>query len=310
MTRLLSQAEVDALLQSYDAEPARPASTSETPFDLRAPLVLAGERLALTQAACEKIAARLGEALSIVLISESPVIAQFAGLLQQPATTVLGTLAPSEPVGALVDAAGEPLGALSFQSELALSIVDRLQGGEGTAPDGSRALSPVECLLFETALHRLVAYLDRNTPLAPLASGGLEADPLFGRLARRGGTLATAGFRVTAPTGEAVCRLLMTPVLVARLLADPPVRAVESCPPELVAALAKVPVRVEPVITGASLRVSDVRRMRPGHVVQLDTREGEPLALRLNGALMMRGYLKKRNAERVFEIASIGAVRG
>lgn len=305
MSRLLSQQEVDALLAEFAETPSGAEAAFETPFDLRAPLVLAGERLALVQAACEKLAQAIAESLTLLLVAEKPVNAEFTGLVQQPASTVLGTLAPGEPLATLLDEHQEVVGGLSLQTELALALVDRLQGGEGSAAGGPRALSPVELRLLEAALVRLVRHLDRNTPLRPLSGSRLEPEPLFGRLAGRGGVLVTAMLRLSTAGGTAIARLLLTPVLINRLAAQVEIKAVSSTPDELLAALAAVPVAVEPVVEGGSVRAFDLLRLRPGRVLQLDRRESDRWGLRINGALMARGQVVRNADQRLFRVEEL-----
>lgn len=307
MSRLLTQAEVDALLHSFGAETAGTPAGGALAYDLRAPLLLAGERLSLVQAACERLAAQVGDALSVVLAAERPLGGEFSGLVQQPAGTAIATLVQGEPLGLFVDESGAAIGGLAFQSELALAIAESLQGGERRliAP---RTLSAVEHRLLEGAFHRLVGRLDERSLLAPLRSGGLERDADFGRLAERGGMLAIAAIRLELDGGETGCRLLMTPLLASRLLADAPAPRRRETPQELRAALRRVPVTVEPTIHGVTVRVGDLRRLRPGHVLQLDLTEGDELGLRLNGALLATGVLRRQESQRLFEIRDLAPV--
>lgn len=308
MSRLLSQAEVDALLASFGSDESDLPSADAIPYDLRAPLLLAGARLSLVQTACERIAGEIADGLDAILVADRPIRAEFIRIDQHPAGTVLSTLVLGEPLGLLIDGAGEPVGALSFQGELALAVVDRLQGGEGSLA-GSRPLSAVETRLFEEALHRLARRLDARSALAPVRSGGLDRDPLAGRLAQRGGMLATAEFRIELAGAETACHLLMTPALTARLLDEAPQPSSRPAPPELIDAMRQVPVAVEPVITGAGLRVADLRRMRPGDVLQLDVAEHEELGLRLNGLLLAQGVLRRHETTRLLEIRQLAAAR-
>lgn len=304
MSRLLSQEEVDALLASFeqDGEEARDRGR-EVPYDLRAPMILAGERLAMVLASCDRLARHLGDVVTSLMAADRPVRGTFTGLVQQSASTVLATLAPTEPLGILLDEHGEAVGGLSFQTELGLAIVDRFLGGDGAVADRpSTTLSIVETRLLGEAMTRVARHFDQHTVLAPIKGGELETSPVFGKLAARGGTLATAMFRLATPVGDAVCRLLMTPVLANRLLAEEPEERGGPTPPELEQALDAVPVRVVPVVHGATLRMSDVKRLRPGQVVQLDIREEAPLAVRMNGELLARGRLRSDGKERVFEI--------
>ncbi len=302
MSRLLSQDEVDALLESFESGEDEPERASELRYDLRAPLVLAGERLGLVLAACDKLAPVLADGLTLLLAAEKPVRAAFTGLVQQPASTVLGTLAPSEPLGLIVGEDGETIGGISVKSELGLAIVDRAQGGQGSALDSVRALSTVETQLLDAALSRLVRHLDRYTLLSPVRPGGIETDPVFGALAARGGVLATALFRMTTSFGDAVCRVMMTPQLANRLLAEAPVEARGEAPARLKQALQEIPVALEPAITGSSMSLGDLRALQPGQVIQLDVVETEPVAIRCNEHLLGRGRMKRSGDDRVLEI--------
>jgi flagellar motor switch protein FliM len=206
----------------------------------------------------------------------------------------------------LLDHHGEAVGGVSIHPELALALIERLQGGEGYAHEGPRPLSAVESKLFEGVLAKLTRYLERETPLGPIQAGGMDSDPIFGRLASRGGTLATAQFRLTTPVGDAVCRLLMTPVLTNRLVAEAPLkREGQAAPAPLVDAVSRIPVTLEPVITGSTLRLIDLGRLAPGQVIQLDVREGDAIGLRFNGSLLARGGLRRQANERLFEIQEI-----
>ncbi len=304
MSRLLTQAEVDALL-AFDDAPSRRAGSLQTPFDLRAPVLLAGERLTLVQTACESVARVFAAAVGECLGAERAVRGVFAGLMQQPAAVLLATLAPGAPVGMLEGADGDLLGAVVLHPELALALIERLQGGPGRPQRGPRRFSPVELTLFEELLRKLTEQLDRETPLRPLRAGGVEATPLGGRLAQRGGALAAAQLRLTTPVGEAVCRLFMTPALANRLVAQAPVKHEGGAPAALLEALQRAPVALTPVIIGATVRVADLARLAPGDVLQLDVSEQQPIGLRFNGALLARAVLRGAGPERRLEIREL-----
>ncbi len=307
MSRLLSQEEVDALLASFEPGEEELSATGarEVVFDLRAPIVLAGDRLALVEAAAERIAEELGEILNILLAPEKAIEVAYAGLVQQPASTVLATMTALEPLGILLDEEESVVGGIALHGELAVMLVDRLQGGEGKAPEGARLLSLVEQRLLETALARIAGWLSARTSMGPISSGGLDHDPVFGRLAQRGGTLATAQLRVSTETGDLACRLLMTPVLVNRLVAEAPVVREDAPPPELVEAVGRARVRLEPVLSAGTIRLGDLRHLRPGAVLQLEATEEDPLGLRINELLLARGEIARRGPQRWFEVKEL-----
>lgn len=306
MSRLLSQAEVDALLNAFDSEAEEANGPKEELYDLRAPLVLAGERLALVQAACERLAKAFAESLTLLLIAERPVHGTFVGLSQQPAATVLGTLSIGEPLGLILDEHGETVGGISLQPELALALVDRLQGGEGFLDQAQpRPLSPVEKKLLGESLTRMTRHLARATTLSPITGGGLDGDPVFGKLATRGGTLASIQFRMSTALGDASCRLLLSPVLIHRLVTPREEISHIDTPAELYDSLAQVPVLVQPVITGSRLRLRDLRRVQPGQVIELDVAANEGVGLRLNGELLALGCFQRQGTDRAFIVENL-----
>lgn len=305
MSRLLTQAEVDALLTSFNGSPKRAAAAVQTPFDLRAPVLLAGERLALVQTACERIALVFAEVVGGFLGAERPVRGAFTGLIQQPAPTLLSTLAPGEPLGLLEDRDGQLLGAVTIHPELALALVERLQGGGGRPRQAARPFSPVESKLFEEVLDKLIEQLDRSMIVGSIQCGGVESAPLAGRLARRGGALAAGQIRLTTPVGEAVCRLLMTPALANRVVAQTPVIRKGDAPSALLDAVDRIPVAVSWAITGATANVADLAHLVAGDVIQLELREHEPLGLRFNGALLARAVLRRDGDEQRLEICEL-----
>lgn len=304
MSRLLSQEEVDALLASYDAPEVGAFDVGAVPFDLRAPLLLAGESLALVQAACETIAGRVGGALTPVLAADRPVHAEFAGLAQQPSGAALAMLAPGVPLGLFLDERRDPVGGLSLSSELALTIVDRLQGGNNTI-EQPRALSPVERRLLSGVFETLTRQLGVDSPLAPLHAGGLDDDPTLGRLAQRGGTLVIASIRVFLEETDTSCQLLMTPELAHRVASEPSECPAQETPARLLDALAEVPVTVEPVIPGGSVLLADVPRIERGRVLQLDPAAGDTIGLRVNGILVAEGSLRPADGGRIFVVGRL-----
>lgn len=69
-----------------------------------------------------------------------------------------------------------------------------------------------------------------------------------------------------------------------------PVLAAQATPLGL-AALGDIPVKVEAVLGGASMRVDALLATGPGSIIELDRRVGEPVDVVVNGRLMARGEL-------------------
>lgn len=303
MSRLLTQEEVDALLAAIDSEDADFDEPAEHAlYDLRAPIVLAGERLALVHTACERIAEVLGDAITVLFGGERRVSASFTSLLQQPARAVVAALPPSSALGVLVSQDGVVQGGLALQPELALSLVDRAQGGTGHVHSGPRTLSPVESTLLASAIEAVVRALSQKTTLGSIRFDGIEVEPEAGRLVARGGTLCAVMIRVATDQGDAMCRLLLSPALVHRLVLTAAAPRHEHVSESLAIALGEVPVRIAPAITGATIRLGDLVRLDEGQVLDLESREPDAAALRLNGEVLVRGHLMGRGAARVFRI--------
>lgn len=79
------------------------------------------------------------------------------------------------------------------------------------------------------------------------------------------------------------------PVTVSAEIAAP-VAAIAP-PPLSLAALGDIPVKVEAVLGGASLRVDALLATGPGSIIELDRRVGEPIDVVVNGRLLARGEL-------------------
>ncbi len=80
------------------------------------------------------------------------------------------------------------------------------------------------------------------------------------------------------------------PVAVSAEIAEPVAAAV--APVALAnSALSDIPVKVEAVLGGASMRVDALLATGPGSVIELDRKVGEPVDLIVNGRLLARGEL-------------------
>lgn len=79
-------------------------------------------------------------------------------------------------------------------------------------------------------------------------------------------------------------------------LPDPPGdarhnRRADDVRPGSLDAVLDVPVRVQAVLGRARMPLADLVSMRPGHVVELDRRVGEPIDLLVNNRLIARGEI-------------------
>ncbi|GAB4224183.1 MAG: hypothetical protein Kow0062_25530 [Acidobacteriota bacterium] len=298
MSRLLTSEEMDALLKT-EGEAGDAADDARAPaveFSLRNPVVLSAERLAAAQKAFERLAPELARELTGLLCSEEPVTVRFAGIVQVPAAKIFEGDSAPDTLG-LLDGPGEQLwGGLALHPSLAAAILDRLQGGRGEAGERG-ALTPVERELLAVSFARLVGAVARQRPGDGPRAAGVETEPAEGRLADYGGVFAAVQYRVTTPFGEALLRAFVTSELIDWIV-EPPERKERSPEPsvELAAALTRVPVRLELCVEGATARYGDLRRLAPGQVLQLDVRETDLLALKVNGGPLARGRLRQDGA--------------
>lgn len=311
MSRLLTQEEVDALLSMDESEElgSQEVVLDEGAYDLRAPLLLAGERMVRAQEVFETLAGELARALELMILSERPSEASFAGLVQQPATTVLDTLPADALLGVLEDAAGHVQGGLVLAPELALALVDRLLGGEGVpAAVAARPLTEVESDVLRHSLARAVRHLAEGILPDGTTLGDLEREPQRGALARRRGALCCAHIRVVTPLGESLCRFVATGELMSALLCagEGPAGAPSQV---ILDALVGAPMRVDAVLPAGALALSDLVRLRPGHVIELDVDE-TGLGLRAGGRLVARGELRDEGRKRTLSIMEIEDERG
>ena len=305
MSRLLTSEEMDALLH---AEGDGGAGTGEAApaveFSLRNPVVLSAARLAAAQRAFERLAPELARELTALLCSEEPVTVRFAGIVQLPAAKIFEDEGAPDLLGLIEGPAEQLWGGLALHPSLAAAILDRLQGGPGEGGERT-AYTPVERELLGLTFDRLVAVLARQRPGPGPRAAGLETEPAEGRLADYGGVFAAAQFRVTTPFGEALVRAFVTSELIDWLIEQPePEERSPEPSAELSRALMRVPVRLELAVEGTTARYGDLRRLAAGHVLQLDVRESDLLALKANGGGLARGHLQQDEGETVFTIES------
>lgn len=179
--KILSQHEVDALLSAIDSGAGE--STGEPaaePYDFRRPSRIPPGPLRFLHTMHEGFARALQSALSGLLYK--PVEVRLAGLHQLP----LGEFVASQPHPAvLILVSAQPLEGsflLSINPSIAYPLLERLLGaGKVAAPQGDRALSPLEWNVTDALTARVLDLLaEAWAPLAPARFSVLrrESDPL------------------------------------------------------------------------------------------------------------------------------------
>ena len=70
---------------------------------------------------------------------------------------------------------------------------------------------------------------------------------------------------------------------------DPIAAAMNAASPEGLEAVFDVPVKVQAVLGRSRMEIGELMRLRPGDVVELDRRVGEPVDIYVNNRLIARG---------------------
>ena len=160
MTRMLSQEEIDALLQAAgDGGPAEVAPTDAhtTPYNFRRPDRVSKEQLRSLQFLHDRYAANVATSLSVFLRTITEV--NIASVDQFAYSEFLMSLADPTAIYAVALGRIEGLAALEISPSIAFTMVDRMLGGNGQTQAPNRALTEIEQNVLDSVVKLLLESL-------------------------------------------------------------------------------------------------------------------------------------------------------
>lgn len=313
MTRVLSQAEIDALLTvAIGTRKAAPRAASPGPvvrYNFRRPDRVSKEQMHALQFLHERAARNLSTSLSAYLRTtinlsvasvEQFAYQEFLGLLSDPTAFYSLSIAPFD-----------ELGALELSPAVAFAMIDRMLGGTGQAVSINRPLTEIEQNVVDEVVTLLLDGLgDAWRAVASLRFGirGRETRPRMLQVAAPNEIVCAVVFEIKVGEVRGAFHLCIPTNVVETVEAqfsNPWQRQKR----ELTATerawleenLARVPVPVVPLIR-TRLKTGAVLALRPGEVVSLPLAADNPLDVYLSGIRKMTGRLASERGRLMVQI--------
>lgn len=314
MTRILSQAEIDALLSSVpDADVSAIAQEASMgpviAYDFRRPDRISKDQIRSLHLLHDRFARNVTSSLSAYLRTSIEVavatVEQFSYsefLMSLPDPTAFYSLRIKT-----VDA----LGALELNPALAFTMVDRMLGGAGKGTPPDRALTEIEQNVVDSVVKLLLQHLTetwRSVTEVGFTIEGRETRPQMLPIAGRNEIMLLLGFdmKVGDVRGLLHVCLPVAAVEVAGLTfnqawqqAAPSATARER--EDLTRSLGRVPMSVATLLD-TRMRVRDVLELEPGDVLSLGVALDERVRVRVGDRVKYLGHLTTRDGRTAVEV--------
>ena len=313
MSEILSQSEIDDLLKSISAGEA-PAD--ETPqrrearnYDFRRPSKFGKEQLRSLQIVFDNYSRMLSSFLTgylrttvtvEVASAEQVTFTEFTNLLVNPVILSIMTFEPLK--GSLI---------LDISTEVGLTMIDRILGGQGLSMRKTRDFSDLEKILLERVISQMLTFIPESweniADISPRLDK-IETNSQFAQIIppndmtalvtlqiNIGGTDGLINFCLPYITMEPVMDRLNTRYWFTRVDDGPGGRYAES----ISGSLEKTNVRVRAVIGSATITVGDFVALAPGDIIPLQSHVGQDLEVYVGGLRKFRakpGVFKGKNA--------------
>ena len=302
MSKILSQEEIDALLAAavkpgLEAGPFMPGSTAGAvramPYDFKHPNRVSKDQLRKFENIHDTFAGKLSSALSHIqramvdadLVSVGQVTyTEFINSLKAPSCTYTFKLAPLK-----------GLCILNIKSSLAFAIVDRLFGGRGAALDNERELTGIERNVMRTIMGRVFEELENGWERVLEVRAepvGFETNPHFVQIVPPGETVIVVSLQLNMPEARGIISIGYPYVTLEGILDKLATQnwhqssRVSDQPRDagtIEALLHALNVTVDAQLTTTQMTLSEVLSLRPGVVLPLDMRVGDPVTLNVEG---------------------------
>lgn len=297
MSGILSQGEIDALLQLAQSVDTLPSSPAVETRDFSRPLVCSGEQLGKLRQEMAASAQALAKAWSDLL--RCNVTAELTFLEQSRYEALTGSLADPCCVYRLkMDPAPAPA-ALVFDPSLALAAVERLFGGSGKNKLAARAIRTAEKPIVDRLAARSATAIAQGlAPSAKLtpAIGALASEKKDCAFIEPGAAVLLAGFGIGGdlPAGELRFAIPFSnfPGL-AKAQAEKKAAAAKlsNVPASITQAILPAKVEIDGAMGRGRLLVGEFLLLEPGDVVSLATRVGDPIKVCIAGVPAFSGRL-------------------
>lgn len=311
MNGILSQGEIEALLQLAQTIDSAPASPSVESRDFRRPLVCSGEQLVALRKSMSESAKELAKAWSDLL--RMSVTAELTLLEQSRFESLLTSLSDPCCVYRVKMDPGPAPATLVLDTPLALAAVERLFGGSGKSKLAPRGIRPAEKPIVDRVANKAIAALVQglaSTAKFTPSLGALVSEKKDASFVEPGAAVLLAGFGIGGdlPAGEIRFAI---PFANFPGLAKPqgakkaaPAKA-GAVPPSIFQAILPAKVGLEGGIGRGRLLVGEFLLLEPGDVISLATKVGESAKISIAGSPAFLGSLGHNEGHWAIEVESV-----
>jgi len=310
---ILTQEEVDALLEAYDkgeiGEAPAPPGGFCAPFDFHSRKRLGSAQQAVMETILDAIAKGVAAHLSGALRREIRVTPSSAYV--ESAAEFLSRFEGPCCVG-LVTAENRPENVfLALTPPLAYSLIDLMLGGEGKIESiEEKEFSPLELRLVRRILEGITAEAAKGWSLfAPLRLrfGKVETNPKMLPSRDSADPLYVSGFRLEGDGGLSRDFSLAFPFPFVDTLNTEPVPETRNPESDLLASrlldrIRCIPVEVTGILGEAHLPVREILALKPGDVLATTREVGAPVVLTVDGKPKLAGRPGVSNGKRAVKI--------
>jgi flagellar motor switch protein FliM len=313
MSRVLSQAEIDALLSVAIGTRRPPARSRDAGpvvrYNFRRPDRVSKEQMHALQFLHERAARNLSTSLSAYL--RTTITLSVSSVEQFTYQEFLGTLTDPTAFYSLSIAPFDELGAMEISPSVAFAMIDRMLGGTGQAAPMARPLTEIEQnVTDEVVLVMLDGLADAWRAVASLAFSirGRETRPRMLQVAAPNEIVCAVAFDLKVGDITGTIHLCI-PTNVVETTEGQFSSAWQRQKRELTATerswleenLARVPVPVVPLIR-TRLKTGAVLALKPGEVLALPLSAESPLDIYLGGVRKMTGRLASERGRLMVQI--------
>ena len=313
MSRVLSQAEIDALLSvAIGTRKAQPRPAHAGPvvrYNFRRPDRVSKEQMHALQFLHERAARNLSTSLSAYL--RTTINLSVASVEQFTYQEFLGTLSDPTAFYSLSIAPFDELGAMEISPPVAFAMIDRMLGGTGQTAPPTRSLTEIEQNVTDEVVLLLIDGLaDAWRAVASLsfAIRGRETRPRMLQVAAPNEIVCAVAFDLKVGDVEGTINLCIPTNVVetteGQVSGSWQRQRRELTPTErawLEENLSRVPVPVVPLIR-TRLKTGAVLALKPGEVLALPLSAESPLDIYLGGVRKMTGRLASERGRLMVQI--------
>lgn len=323
MSEILSQDEIDALLSALSTGEVKTEQAKKTDephkkirvYDFKRPNKFSKEQIHTIQALHENFARLLATYFSatlrtVVQISvhsvEQLTYEEFIHSLPNPTILNIFQMDPLE---------GNAI--LEINPSITFTIIDRLFGGQGHAPEKIRDLTDIERVVVERVVNRTLNILKEaweNIIVFKPKLDIIETNPLFTQIVSPTEMVVLISFRTQFGDNEGLINLCIPFIVLEPIIsklsahfwfAGTAKEATQESIQRIKNRIEKATIKVSAVLGKATIKVKDLLELQPGDVISLESKARDPVEIMVGTKEKFLGRPGAVGSRVAFQIVSL-----